>query len=178
MLADIRRRFMSKEAIFSPDFPAPGEGDGFAADFRMPVRFPTRHRIGRPQAPTLDWIRILSTAGSTRHAFPRSALRAMVKESLPNEAGDRPANCLHSRNVQTERKKPQRQMAPMARYFAGGFADTSRKNPVLSNIEFSGFDSQHKGSLFPASLAYDDALGCAAFLYLHLNPQFDNAVWR
>jgi hypothetical protein len=30
MLADIRRRFMSKEAIFSPDFSAPDEGDGFA----------------------------------------------------------------------------------------------------------------------------------------------------
>jgi len=30
MLADMRRRFMSKEAIFSPDFPAPDEGNGFA----------------------------------------------------------------------------------------------------------------------------------------------------
>jgi hypothetical protein len=30
MLTDIRRRFMSKEAIFSPDFPVPDEGNGFA----------------------------------------------------------------------------------------------------------------------------------------------------
>jgi len=30
MLADIRRRFMPKEAIFFPDFPAPDEGNGFA----------------------------------------------------------------------------------------------------------------------------------------------------
>jgi hypothetical protein len=30
MLADIRRRFMSKEAFFFPDFPAPDEDNGFA----------------------------------------------------------------------------------------------------------------------------------------------------
>lgn len=30
MLAEIRRRFMSKEAFFFPDFPAPNEGNGFA----------------------------------------------------------------------------------------------------------------------------------------------------
>jgi hypothetical protein len=30
MLVDIRRRFMSKEVIFFPDFPAPDDGNGFA----------------------------------------------------------------------------------------------------------------------------------------------------
>jgi hypothetical protein len=30
MSADIRRRFISKEAFFSPDFPAPDQGNGFA----------------------------------------------------------------------------------------------------------------------------------------------------
>jgi hypothetical protein len=30
MLAEILRQLMSKEAFFSPDFPAPDEGNGFA----------------------------------------------------------------------------------------------------------------------------------------------------
>ncbi|MBP8696578.1 MAG: hypothetical protein KBH73_08955 [Syntrophobacterales bacterium] len=48
MLADIRRRFMSKEAIFSPDCPAPDEDNGFAVrpdtDIRAncPVLLPLR----------------------------------------------------------------------------------------------------------------------------------------
>lgn len=50
MLADIRRRFMSKEAIFSPDFSAPDDcsktgylalsRNNFESGFRTPVRFP------------------------------------------------------------------------------------------------------------------------------------------
>jgi hypothetical protein len=41
MLADIRRRFMSKEAIFAPDFPAPDEGNGFAVQPDTENRAPT-----------------------------------------------------------------------------------------------------------------------------------------
>ena len=41
MLADIRRRFMSKEAFFSPDFPAPDEGIGFAVRSDTGNRAPT-----------------------------------------------------------------------------------------------------------------------------------------
>jgi len=41
MFADIRRRFMSKEAFFFPDFPAPDEGNGFAVQPDTENRDPT-----------------------------------------------------------------------------------------------------------------------------------------
>jgi len=52
MPADILRRFMSKEAFFLPDFPAPDEGNGFAVQpdtGNSPPTFPLiasrRHRF-------------------------------------------------------------------------------------------------------------------------------------
>ena len=48
MLADIRRRFMSKEAIFSPDFPAPDEGNGFAVRPDTENNAPTFQSYGLP----------------------------------------------------------------------------------------------------------------------------------
>jgi len=51
MIADIRRRFMSKEAFFSPGFPAPDESNGFAVQPDTENLAPTSPSFTFPNQP-------------------------------------------------------------------------------------------------------------------------------